>query len=349
MKAPNYYGISLKTLSLGMNESMFSLTLRFSDSADYRKFIFETRLLPSRNTFFSRVMHSTARIYVWRHRTLREITLVSQGNLSDILFDLRQTIDPRKLILLDFSVQSAHTFFATTFLNALHTCIKTSRLCFEKTDDPEAFHDFRLAIRAFTSLLQIARKTGVKGLDTLTKNARFLAKSSNELRDTDVRIGLYAEFKHEIPASLIKYRETLLMNARASLHAESAQTWLTALRFIAAYPAHAKEEVHFLKYLTDQTKKVAKRWHKLDLKDDAKVHALRIRMKRLTYGYTTLKDKESDILETAKSIKAIQSRLGDIRDLRSFFILPGLDPETRYQAVQKLSSLEDEVKDMKIK
>ncbi len=332
-----------------MNKSLFTLTLEFRDSARYRRFVFRLRRLNSLRNPTIGVLQGTARIYVKRNLRLREVTLLSHGHMLDILFDLRQIIDPDTVFLRDFSMPVSKDVFAVEFQRCLHACIESCVVCFDHPSDPESFHRFRLAIRAFRSFLKIAQKIGIEGLADLRETTSFIAKISNDLRDADVRFGLYQKFNEPVPALFLKARDELLYNAIQQLKETASETWFSALRYVALTQSADKFKDQFFDHIDTQTKEVAKSWRKLDMHDDAAVHALRIRMKQLSYGYSFLSEKDGEMTETAKSIKAIQSRLGDVRDLRGFYRLPGLDQETRYRAVQKLSSLERELKELGIK
>ncbi|MGB7595495.1 MAG: CHAD domain-containing protein [Erysipelotrichaceae bacterium] len=328
---------------------MFSLTLEFIRSADYRAFILRTPHLKSPHAAFFGVLSGTARIYVKRNLQLCEVTLTSNGALSDILFDLRQWIEPHTVILKDFAIKSSDDFLLSEFNHCLHACVAAWTACFAHPHDPESFHQLRLALRSFRSHLQILRKIRTQGLDELRAKTKILAKSSNELRDVDVRIELYDKFGEAIPASLVEERKQRLDKAVDLLIDDAADIGMLALRSLASLDPIDDGQEKFSKQITKQTKKAAKRWRKLDLKEDAAIHALRIKLKMLTYGYNAVGAKDEETIARAKSIKAIQSRLGDVRDLRSFYRLAGLDTEVRYRVVQKLSSLERELEEMEIK
>jgi len=332
-----------------MNEALFSLTLEFIQSDDYRAFILRTPHLKSPHAAFFGVLSGTARIYVKRNPHLREVTLISNGALPDILFDLRQWIEPHTVILKDFAIKSSDDFLPAEFKRCLHACVVSWTACFAHPDDPESFHQLRLAMRGFRSHLQILRKIGVQGLDELRAQTKVLAKSSNELRDVDVRIELYEKFGEAVPASLVKERMQRLDKAVDLLIDDAADIGMLALRNLASIEWIDDGLEKFTRHIAKQTKKAAKRWRKIDMKEDAAIHALRITLKMLTYGYNAVGAKDEETVVRAKSIKAIQSRLGDVRDLRSFYHLAGLDTEVRYRVVQKLSSLERELEEMEIK
>lgn len=332
-----------------MNEALFSLTLEFKHSNDYRAFILRTPHLKSPHAAFFGVLSCTARIYVKRSPVLREITLLSNSALPDILFDLRQWIEPRSVLMKDFAIKSQDDFLPAEYKRCLHACVAAWTACFEHPEDPESFHQLRLALRAFRSHLQILRKIGILGLDELRAKTKTLAQSSNELRDADVRLELYEKFGEAIPDSLVKERELRLENAVDLLWENAAEIGMLALRTLASIEWIDDGQDKFTRHLAKQTKKAAKRWRKINLKEDAAIHALRIKLKMLTYGYNAVGAQDEETVALAKSIKAIQSRLGDVRDLRSFYHLAGLDREVRYRAVQKLSSLERELEDMEIR
>jgi len=332
-----------------MNEAVFSLTLEFLKSYDYRTFILGVPHLKSPHAAVFGVLSGTTRIYVRRNRVLREVTLTSNGPLPDILFDLRQIIQPHTVILKDFAIQEPSDFLQAEFKRCLHAYIATSAECFTHPEDPESFHQLRLRLRAFRSHLQILQKIGVQGLDELRAGTKILAKATNGLRDADVRSELYEKFGEPIPVGLVNEREQLTVEAVDLLREDAADIGLLALRCLASIGIVADGEEKFTRHIAKQTKKAAKRWRKLDLKEDAAIHALRIKLKMLTYGYNAFTMKDEETIVKAKSIKAIQSKLGDVRDLRSFYHLAGLDTEVRYRVVQKLSTLESELEEMEIK
>lgn len=331
-----------------MNNSTFSMTLRFFASVDYRRFISYIRRIPSLRAPYLGTLQGMARISVRRTNQHRELMLQSNSSLFDVLFDLRRLILPQTIRILDFSTSISSDPFIIEFDRSLRACVNSSMLCFENLDDPETFHRFRLDVRAFRSLLKIAVKLKTTGLDELRMKTREIAKATNLLRDADVRIGLYEKFNESIPESLIQERKSLLEDATNMLKDCVAEMEFIALQICATGKSDDQFEHKFLEYLRVQAKKTAKVWRKINLQDDIAIHALRIRMKLLTYGYNQRKENDESLKETAKSIKIIQSRLGDVRDLRAFYRLPGLDPETRYRAVQKLSAYENELKKLEI-
>jgi CHAD domain-containing protein len=329
-----------------MNESRIQLTLAFHHSRTYRDFIVNIRHLRSSS---AGVLLGATRILVKRNPRPREITLLSHGILADFFFDVGQWIPPASVSILDFEYGPAPDLFVEEFMRSLKSCLQASIRCLEAPEDPETFHRFRLDIRAFRSLLKCVEKLDVIGLDDLRAKTKALANASNELRDADVRIALYHKFDEPIPVDLIEQRKRLSENAIKHLQDKTSDAWFAALHFIASSPMIERFTHRFIQYIEKQTKKTAKQWHKTKLKDDREIHALRIKLKMLSYGYSVLKSLDLDVGETAKSIKSIQSRLGDVRDLRSFFILPGLQQATRFRAVQALSSIENELEEMEIR
>ena len=331
-----------------MNESSFSMTLQFHQSVDYRRLISHIRRIPSLHAPFLGVLQGQARIYVRRSLAKRKLTFISNSSTSDVLFDLHQHINPQTMIIHDFSTRNSSDPFNIEFDRSLHACINAGVSCFDNPDDPETFHCLRLDIRAFRSFLKISKKLNVAGLDELRSITRKIAKATNSLRDADVQIALYEKFREPLPAALLQARIRLLKDAMKMLLDSVFEMGFIALRISATGKTIDHFDQKVLHYLSVQTNKATKRWRIIDLLDDLAIHSLRIKMKLLSYGYNQRKENDEHIMETAKSIKAIQSRLGDVRDLRAFYRLPGLDPETRFRAVQKLSSLERELEKMEI-
>ncbi|TFG84067.1 MAG: CHAD domain-containing protein [Erysipelotrichales bacterium] len=348
VKAPRCHGTSIKTQYLGMNNEALTLTLEFQNKSAYREFILDVRQLKPRRSSYHGVLHGTARIYIRREQRPMTISLLSRGAFFDVLFNLKMLLRIKTTIIRDFSIPSSTDFLTAELVKCLKRCITTSAAWIDDAEDPETLHDFRLAIRAFRSLLSILQKIGITGLDDLRDTTRNLARSSNEIRDMDVRIGLYEKFNVPIPGTLNETRTVLSIMALDNLKLSAAETWFCAMRYIASYSMEPEVHRKFVRHVEKQTRKVAKRLRKVDFKDDTAIHQLRINMKKLSYGYTTLREEGDNLSNLAKSIKAVQSRLGDVRDLRKFYVLPGLEPETRYQAVQMLSRLEYELKALRI-
>jgi CHAD domain-containing protein len=81
------------------------------------------------------------------------------------------------------------------------------------------------------------------------------------------------------------------------------------------------------------------------MKNDVSMHRLRIDLKKLSAALRVLLSHDYEVASRLDQVKTIQSELGQIRDLRRFYILPGLDAQTRYRAVTQLTTLEERFKE----
>lgn len=331
-----------------MSDHPSSITILFHDSENYRRLIsIATRNQKNHGEEYE-LTFGTSSVFLRRTSNPKEIMLYTQTSWTSLLFGTMLLIDPKHILLSDFHIASVRDPFTLEFLRCIQECAIACADCFTKTDDPEKFHRFRLSLRAYRTFLGIARKFGVKEVEPLRTRSRLLSKSGNALRDNDVRLSYYEKFEQKIIPSLSDENAMLRDGALDELVESASALWFESLRIATQVQAPRR----FIKRLDQacrkENKRIARNWTDLDLRNDADVHAFRIRLKKHSYALNVLKTHGSSTESLIKSVKAIQSRLGDIRDLRRFYILPGLECETRYRAVSRLSSLEREVQTLSI-
>lgn len=331
-----------------MNDDPSSITILFHDSENYRRLISIANRNQKNHGEEYELTFGTSSVFLRRTSNPKEIMLYTHTSWTSLLFGTMLLIDPKHVFLTDFHIASLEDPFTLEFLRCVRECALACADCFTATDDPEKFHRFRLSLRAYRSFLGIARKFGVNEVEPLRSRCRLLAKSGNPLRDNDVRLAYYAKFE-ETPSPGLLDENALLRDAVLEELVESASAlWFESLH-IATRISAPQGFIKKLKQTTrEENKRIVKRWSSLDLRDDDAIHAFRIRLKKHSYALNVLKTHGSSTESLIKSVKAVQSRLGDIRDLRRFYVLPGLDCETRYRAVSRLSTLEGEVRTLSI-
>lgn len=331
-----------------MNDQPSSITILFHDSENYRRLISIANRNQKNHGEEYELTFGTSSVFLRRTSNPKEIMLYTQTSWTSLLFGTMLLIDPKQVLLTDFHIASVRDPFTLEFLRCIQECAIACADCFTTTDDPEKFHRFRLSLRAYRSFLGIARKFGVKEVESLRSRCRLLSKSGNALRDNDVRLTYYAKFEETPVPGLLDENALLRDAALEELVGSASALWFESLRIAtqvqAAFP--------FIKKLKQacrkENKRIVTRWTDLDLRNDDEVHAFRIRLKKHSYALNVLKNQGLATESLIKSVKAVQSRLGDIRDLRRFYVLPGLDCETRYRAVSRLSTLEKEVRTLSI-
>ena len=331
-----------------MNDQPSSITILFHDSENYRRLISIANRNQKNHGEEYELTFGTSSVFLRRTSNPKEIMLYTQTSWTSLLFGTMLLIDPKQVLLTDFHIASVRDPFTLEFLRCVQECAIACADCFTTTDDPEKFHRFRLSLRAYRSFLGIARKFGVKEVEPLRSRCRLLSKSGNPLRDNDVRLEYSAKFDEKLTPAVLDENAILRDAALGELVESATALWFESLR-IATQVQNPKRFIKKLRQTCrKENKRIVKRWSELDLHDDVEVHAFRIRLKKHSYALNVLKTQGSSTESLIKSVKAVQSRLGDIRDLRRFYILPGLDCETRYRAVSRLSSLEREVRTLSI-
>ena len=210
-------------------------------------------------------------------------------------------------------------------------CLKQFRLNEDlllQTQDPDALHQARVALRRLRSALSIFRKVVADGsLAHLRAEARWLAATLGEARDIDVLIarnghddvldharrGAYAQVFEDLSSTrartfMLELAEWLAMGAWRMAPADPAQVSQSAEAFASA----------MLDRLLRRLKKGGKRLRSLD---DAARHEVRIEAKKLRYAaeffehlYPRPKAKRR-ARRFIGDMQELQGHLGDLNDM----------------------------------
>jgi len=277
--------------------------------------------------------------------TKREITLTYDRNFGRMKAELENRLNFVKVILTNVRIHKTNDDLQEDFLKYLQPCLYSSALCLTQPEEADALHRFRVDLRALRSFLYNARQIDIQGLDDLSLRLKNLSKTSNAARDNEVMAMLYDKYGSDNDINRILKSSQLRDDAFQVIRNQATALWLDLVSTFVQF-----EKVHdycsLLDHVTQRKwKKWKRRFAKLDLKDDIGLHALRIDLKKLNIALSLLQSHGDDVTSRLEKVKTLQSDLGQIRDLRRFYVLPGLDAQTRYRAVSKLTALEAQVKE----
>lgn len=204
-----------------------------------------------------------------------------------------------------------------------------------KDDDPEFLHQYRVTLRRIRAILTLHHSlfdpTQVEQLNLAIKN---LMQLTNLQRDLDVYL-----MQMEYYFSLIEHKHHLglarffddLQHQRQKTYKKNKH-WLKSDEYKAAHGEITFQLKHLLavdnqtttsnitsinRLLTQLSKKVLKLTATINTEtEDNQLHALRIKCKKLRYGlelYSSVSEQLT-LSITAKTMKSMQSKLGDFND-----------------------------------
>lgn len=275
----------------------------------------------------------------------REITLTYDRNFDRMKAELENRLNFAKVILTNVHISGTYDDFQEDLLKYLHMCLYSSAICLTQPEESGALHRFRVDLRALRSLLYNARQIDIQGLDALSLRLKNLSKTSNAARDNEVMAMLYDKYGSYNDINRIQKSSQLRDDAFLILRNHATALWLDLISTLVQ-SEKAQDYLSLLDHATQRKwKKWKRRFAELDLKDDIGLHALRIDLKKLNVALSLLQSHGYDVVSRLEKVKTLQSDLGQIRDLRRFYVLPGLDAQTRYRAVSKLTTLEAQVKE----
>ncbi len=310
-------------------DNNIQLTFNFQDEATYR-----FAYVALKDTFVTSSKED-----------IKELTLTMSGSIESIQVELAKRMNLKKCILVDFDLGKPDDEFQNDLLEFLRACLSSARICLTQPEEYDALHRFRVDLRALRSLLYNARRLNIEGFEDLSLRLKRLSKSSNAARDNEVMAMLFEKFGSDHDSVPIYMSEKLRDEAFEVLRQQATELWLEVL----VETVKPDDNADFHDLLESETRK---RWKKLkhrcidlDMKDDASMHRLRIDLKKLNTALSLLQTHRYDVSFRLDQVKTLQSELGQIRDLRRFYILPGLDAQTRYRAVSKLTTLEGQFKE----
>lgn len=234
--------------------------------------------------------------------------------------------------------------------------------------DPEAVHDFRVALRRLRTLLRPARSVfGKKRLRSIAEGLRDFASATGALRDEEVlretlaALELDGDSRAAVDAWLSRRAQreqearaqvrALLLRDRSGKKGARDDAGSEAPR-LAPHLDRLERRVTRRKTKKLRAEKLARRTvaealdrvralATRDPEDSAAMHALRIRFKRLRYSAETFAPLLGERAErTAKSASRLQRRLGQLHDLDEAIArmsdAEGLEPAQREAVVGAL-------------
>ncbi|MEQ6341141.1 MAG: CHAD domain-containing protein [Gammaproteobacteria bacterium] len=207
---------------------------------------------------------------------------------------------------------------------------------FDNPDDPEALHDFRVALRRLRSCMQTYQDVLS---DTLSKKSRKqlrrFARATNEARDAEVRIEWLRSQEHHLPARqrigwlwLLERLEARKAKAYDEIRARVIKDFLRLepklrkqlQRYTVAYDLHGQmREPPFTEIIGKQIKQHSKEleqdlWRAASSTDMQTLHNTRIQVKRLRYLLEPMQEEIKDGKQIIKELKGLQDLLGDLHD-----------------------------------
>jgi CHAD domain-containing protein len=216
----------------------------------------------------------------------------------------------------------------------LHESIRTFAEAVDRAradDDPEAFHDVRVAARRLTEFLHTWRDMiPGSGLRRILRGLRAIRRRAGRARDIEVQVAMLREriAAHAAPDAeareLLRTREARLERRRrrtrkrlgarkgrrlmddlAGLEQDLDQDLLSHL--------HTCETAHAHPAKREAAARVAV-GNALDAEDDARLHAARIAIKRWRYAVESLGEGGDQTAATLAALRALQETLGGILD-----------------------------------
>lgn len=205
----------------------------------------------------------------------------------------------------------------------------------ETSEDSEALHDLRVALRRLHTLLRVYRGDLDHRFRFINKQVRRLARATNALRDREVHIAWLREQQRQTPATA-QVALAALIDQLQGEQSRAAQRRYPRLKtqFVALAAelrralrapadAHARRTRPTLSFaqaaarrLRELGNKLARRLAQIDPQDDDddRVHAARIAGKRLRYVLEPLHAGMPGVQRLVSRLKTLQDLLGDIHD-----------------------------------
>jgi triphosphatase len=170
--------------------------------------------------------------------------------------------------------------------------------------NPEYLHQLRVGIRRLRTLLRILK---AKRLD---RKLRKLAAPLGEARDWDVFVARFGEAKQRQRAAHLRCRRVLQSAGFRALLVET-QRWARSSSAIGEPPLTA-----FARKVLDRLhRKVRKRAHDVDWRDEKDRHAVRIAVRRLRYACDFFSPCFSDGRRYLRGLADLQDLLGELNDI----------------------------------
>ena len=215
------------------------------------------------------------------------------------------------------------------------------------SDDDEAVHDLRVALRRLRSILKPARRIyGPFHTDAVRAALKEIADATGDLRDEEVLHQTIADLPPD-PATQgareawLKQRQGREDELRKRLlgllrdgHGARAHAMLDALLRLPVDPAGDRSLERFAARVVERARHAIKRQGTVALDDTAALHEQRILYKRLRYAAESFAPALPPTLAAlARVAERFQKRLGEVHDLDVALGIvaddPALDPPTR--------------------
>jgi CHAD domain-containing protein len=228
---------------------------------------------------------------------------------------------------------------AKIILRALLQTIKINESNIKKDLNTEFLHDFRVAVRRTrTALGQIKSVFSQETTRKFKKNLAFVGKLTNQLRDLDVFLLKENTYKNSLPIALkddisplFEYLKKVRLNAlqevitqlESKKYLQIMQNWETFInkpQLNSPMASMAKVPIIDLakKRIFKQYRSIVKAGSQIiDNMDEEKLHALRIKCKKLRYMmefFSSLFPSQK-IKFLIKQLKKLQNNLGNFNDM----------------------------------
>jgi CHAD domain-containing protein len=194
------------------------------------------------------------------------------------------------------------------------------------TDDDEAVHDLRVALRRTRTMLEVARRVlGRYPADEVRRALREIQRATGALRDEEVLLDLVGSLgsAHPDAASWLEARRRRERRLRRALvriiragDLEQGQRLLEALVAFRIKPTRDRRLPKFARRAVDAARRDVERKRAAAPEDVAALHRLRIAYKRLRYTVEMFGDVvPSDVAALGPPAARVQGRLGDLHDV----------------------------------
>lgn len=310
-------------------DNTIQLTLAFQEKAYYR--------------YAFVAFHDTS-LTAYNDSTL-ELTLTYGDNGDEMKSDLLNRLNPQNVILVDFALKGPMGDFRSDLAELIRKCMLSANVFLAHPIQEDVLHRFRVDLRTLRSFLYYARHLKIDGFQTLSLKLKLLSKSSNAARDNEVMAMLYKQYGSKYDPIPVVLSALRMEEAADVLRRQATEVWIDGIAEIMKAERHAEFHDSLEVVTRKRWKKLKRRCFDLDMKNDVSMHRLRIDLKKLSAALRVLLSHDYEVASRLDQVKTIQSELGQIRDLRRFYILPGLDAQTRYRAVTQLTTLEERFKE----
>jgi CHAD domain-containing protein len=194
------------------------------------------------------------------------------------------------------------------------------------TDDIEAIHDLRVALRRTRTILEVGRAVlGRFHANEVRRALRDLQRASGELRDEEVLLELFTSLGVDSPgvsdwlevrrARERRLRRGLMKSLQAG-ELDRGRRLLQALLLFPVKPSRDKRLSKVGRRAVDRARRDVLRQRTARTDDPKALHRLRIAYKRLRYVIETFAEAlPSDLAGLAQPAARFQGRLGDLHDV----------------------------------